>query len=89
MINNELNPVDCEKYVKQIHFAAALNGDGYISKENHGRKHESYETLVEELEWLKNMGMKDKHFVTEVGEEDYYARVDQIEEIKMLKQATK
>ena len=30
MVNKELNPNDCKKYIKQIHFAAALNNDGFI-----------------------------------------------------------
>lgn len=33
--------------------------------------------------------MKDKIYVTEVSEEDYFARTDQIEEIKMLQKAIK
>lgn len=87
MIHQEFNKEDCEKYVKQIHFAAALDNDGYIKKQTHGRKHESYESLKEELAWLEEYGMKDKIYVTEVSEEDYFTRVDQIEEIKMLQKA--
>lgn len=86
MVNKELNPIDCERYVKQVHFAAALDNDGYIDKKRtHGRKHNDFESLKEEFEWLKRMGMKEKHYITEVSEEDYYARADQIEEINMLK----
>ena len=56
-------------------------------KQTHGRKHESYESLKEELAWLEEYGMKDKIYVTEVSEEDYFTRVDQIEEIQMLQKA--
>ena len=88
MVRSDLNAEDCDKYVKQIHFAATLNNDGYINKKNHGRVHENIEDLREEYNWLKELGMGDKHFVTEVGEEDYYSRADQIREIKMLKEIT-
>lgn len=87
MIHEEFNKEDCEKYVRQIHFASALNGDGYIEKKTHGRKHESYESLKEELAWLEEFGMKDKNYITEVSEEDYFLRTDQIQEIKMLQKA--
>ena len=88
MVRSDLNAEDCEKYVKQIHFAAALNNDGYTSKKTHGRKHPSIEELKEEYDWLKELGMADKHFITEVSEEDYYTRADQLEEIKMLREIT-
>lgn len=84
MINQDFNPDDCEKFVKQIHFAACLNNDGYIQKGTHGRVHPSEEELKKEVEWLKRYKMENKIFVTEVSEEDYYSRVDQIKEIKML-----
>lgn len=87
MINKELKEEDCKKYVKQIHFAAALNDDGYIEKKKtHGRKHINYASLEKEVQWLKEFGMFDKNYITEVSEEDYYLRTDQIEEIKMLEQ---
>ncbi|MBR2704862.1 MAG: hypothetical protein IKE91_05265 [Clostridia bacterium] len=88
MVNSELNKEDCEKYVKQIHFAATLNNDGFLSKKNHGRVHECIENVQEEYDWLKNLGMGDKNFITEVGEEDYYSRADQIKEINMLGEIT-
>ncbi|MBR4261157.1 MAG: TIM barrel protein [Clostridia bacterium] len=87
MVKNELNKQDCEKYVKQIHFAATLKNDGYIDiKGTHGRKHESIEDVKEEYKWLEELGLRDKIFVTEVSEEDYYSRKDQLEEIKMLEE---
>ena len=46
----------------------------------------SIEELAKEYEWLKNHGMGEKNYITEVSEDDYSTRVDQIEEIKMLKE---
>ncbi len=89
LIENDFKKEECEKFVKQIHFASALQNDGYIDKRTHGRRHENEETLYKELDWLRKYGMADKNYVTEVSEEDYYTRVDQIEEIKMLKKAVK
>ena len=86
LVDQEFEPATCEKYVKQIHFAAALNNDGYIEKKTHGRKHESIEELAKEYEWLKKHRMGEKNYITEVSEEDYSTRVDQVEEIKMLKE---
>lgn len=86
MISKELNKEDCEKYVKQIHFAAALSDDAFMVKIHHGRKHESLEKLKEEYEWLVKLGLKDKNFITEVGEEDYFSRKDQLQEIKWLEE---
>lgn len=84
MVKNELNPEDCKKYIYQIHFAAALNNDGYIDKKTHGRKHLKFEDLKEDLEILKELGLKDKNYITEVSEDDYYLRKDQLAEISML-----
>ena len=84
MIKKELNSEDCKKYIKQIHFAAALNNDGYINKKTHGRKHRNFDELKKEYEWLTSLGLKDKNYITEVSEEDYYSRQDQLEEIFML-----
>lgn len=84
MLKQDLNPDDCEKYVKQIHFAAALNNDGYIKKETHGRMHPNIEEIKKELEWIKEYKMINKNFITEVSEENYYLRTDQIKEIQML-----
>lgn len=86
LVDEELNAQDCEKYVKQVHFAAAINGDGYIEKKTHGRKHESKEELENEYNWLCEHGMKDKNYITEVSEENYDLRLDQIAEIKMLEE---
>ncbi len=86
MLKQYFNKEDCEKYVRQIHFAAALNNDGYIDKKTHGRKHPSLKETEEELLWLREYGMGDKNYITEISEEDYFSRKDQIEEIKMLKE---
>lgn len=86
MISKELNKEDCEKYIKQIHFASALKNDGFMEKKTHGRKHESFDSLKEEFEWLVKLGLKDKNFITEVGEEDYSTRKDQLQEIKWLEE---
>lgn len=86
LVDEELKSDDCEKYVKQVHFAAAIKNDGYIDKKTHGRKHESKEDLKKEYDWLCKHGMKDKNYITEVSEENYDLRLDQIEEIKMLEE---
>lgn len=90
MIKKDLNPDDCHKYVKQIHFASQRNNDGYIEKDTHGRVHENVESVKEEIKWLREMNMfDDKNIIPEVSEDDYYSRKDQIKEINMLKEACK
>lgn len=74
MIKQDFNPEDCEKFVKQVHFAACLNNDGYIKKGTHGRVHPNEEELRKELDWIKRYKMDDKIFVTEVSEDDYFLR---------------
>lgn len=89
MISKELNKEDCERFIKQVHFASALDNDGFMDKKTHGRKHSSLESLKEEYEWLINLGLKDKNYITEVGEDDYYSRKEQLQEIKWLEEASK
>lgn len=84
MLRQDFNPDDCEKFVKQLHFAACLNNDGYIKKGTHGRVHPNEEELRKEVDWIKRYKMENKIFVTEVSEDDYYSRTDQVKEIKML-----
>ncbi len=79
----------CEKYVHQIHFATALNNDGYIVKKTHGRAHENNDTLDFDLKWMKDRNLLNKIFVTEVSEDDYRERPDQLREIKMLREEIK
>jgi len=74
----------CEKYVYQIHFAKALNNDGYIVRETHGRAHESNETLDFDLKWMKEYNLINKRFITEISEGDYRLRDEQLREIEML-----
>jgi len=77
----------CKEYVYQVHFAKAINGDGYKDmKRTHGRRHEDYKSLSEDLELLIECGMENANYVTEVSEDDYSTRKDQIVEIEnMLK----
>lgn len=89
MILQELNRDYCGEYIKQIHFASALKNDGYIDKKTHGRKHTDIQALKSEYDWLCELGLKDKIYVTEVSEDDYYTRKNQIEEIEMLKNVAK
>ena len=81
---NYLNKEECKKYVYQIHFAGTLDNDGYKRKETHGRKHDTIDNFKIDYNILKEYGMDDKLIVSEVSEDDYNTRVDQLEEIKML-----
>ena len=83
-LSTYLNKEDCSKYIHQIHFAGTLNEDGYIDKKTHGRVHDSKESFEEDYKILKQFGIEDKIIVTEVSEDDYSTRKDQIKEIKML-----
>ena len=83
-LNTYLNKEDCMKYIQQIHFAGTLNNDGVIDKKTHGRMHDSWESFEEDYSVLKRFGIENKIIVTEVSEDDYSTRKDQIEEIKML-----
>jgi hypothetical protein len=83
-LNTYLNKEDCKKYIQQIHFAGTLDNDGVIDKRTHGRMHDSWESFEEDFNILKRFGIENKIIVTEVSEDDYSTRKDQIEEIKML-----
>ena len=83
-LNTYLNKEDCKKYIQQIHFAGTLDNDGVIDKKTHGRMHDSWESFEEDFNILKRFGIENKIIVTEVSEDDYSTRKDQIEEIKML-----
>lgn len=76
----------CNKYVHQIHFADTKNDDGYIEKDTHGRGYDSIEKLKYDLNLLKEYGMENKLIVTEVSEDDYSSRKDQIKEIELLEE---
>ncbi len=84
-LNTYLNKEECEKYIQQIHFAGTLNKDGYIDeKKTHGRAHDTWASFEEDFNILKQFGIEDKVIVTEVSEDDYSTRKDQIKEIQML-----
>ena len=83
-LNTYLNKEDCKKYIQQIHFAGTLNNDGVVDKKTHGRVHDSWKSFEEDYNVLKQFGIENKIIVTEVSEDDYYTRKDQVEEIKML-----
>ena len=83
-LNTYLNKEDCKKYIQQIHFAGTLNNDGVVDKKTHGRMHDSWESFEGDFNILKRFGIENKIIVTEVSEDDYSTRKDQIEEIKML-----
>ena len=83
-LNTYLNKEDCKKYIQQIHFAGTLNNDGVVDKKTHGRMHDSWKSFEEDYNVLKQFGIENKIIVTEVSEDDYSTRKDQIEEIKML-----
>ncbi len=76
----------CKKYVHQIHFADTKNNDGYIEKSTHGRTYDTLEKMKHDLELLKEYGMENKIIVTEVSEDDYSTRVDQLKTIKLLEE---
>lgn len=79
----------CKKYVHQIHFADTKNNDGYRDKNTHGRTYDSIDKVKYDLDLLKMYGMEDKMIVTEVSEENYFSREDQIKTIKMLEELYK
>ena len=83
-----INKEDCQKYVYQIHFAGTLDNDGYRRKETHGRKHDTMENFEADFNLLKKYGIENKIIVSEISENDYSTRVDQLEEIKMLEMGT-
>ena len=83
-LNTYLNKEDCKKYIQQIHFAGTLDNDGVIDKKTHGRMHDSWESFEEDYNVLKQFGIENRIIVTEVSEDDYSTRKDQVEEIKML-----
>lgn len=74
----------CKKYTYQVHFAFAANNDGYIDKKTHGIVHDSIESLRDDVKLLKEYGMDNCNYVTEVAEEDYSSRADQLNELQML-----
>lgn len=74
----------CKKHIYQVHFAAALNGDGYVNHKTHGRVHPSIEEVARDLEFMKEYNMDNCNYISEVSEDDYSIRVDQKQEIKWM-----
>lgn len=72
------------KYVYQIHFSDTKNNDGYINKETHGRKHDSLSEALQDYNILKLYNMTNANIITEISEENYNTRKDQVDEIKLL-----
>ena len=85
---NYLDKELCKKYTYQVHFAYAAKNDGYVDKKTHGVVHDNIDVLKEDLELLKEYGMDKCNYITEVSEEDYSTRADQLRELKMLEEAT-
>lgn len=89
-LDSYLNKNDCKKFIQQIHFSATLENDGLIRHdETHGRVHNTWESFEEDYNILKQFGIEDKKIVTEVSEDDYSTRKDQIKEIEMLMKKVK
>lgn len=74
-----------EKYIYQIHFSATKDNDGFIKKGTHGRKHDSLTELMEDYKILQDYNITNTNIITEISEEDYSSRKDQIYEIELLK----
>lgn len=75
------------KAVHHIHFADAINGDGYIDKKaTHGRMHWSQSEVNADLNYLVRRGvnLREARIVAEISEEDYVSRPDMFREIEML-----
>ena len=85
-IKGYLNKEKCQKYVAHIHFSETKNDDGYLDRKTHGRSHDTIEKLFEDADILREYGMtsEDINWVTEVSEEDYKLRPDQISELEGL-----
>ena len=85
-IKGYLDKGKCQKYVAHIHFSETKNDDGYLDRKTHGRSHDTIEKLFEDADILREYGMtsEDINWVTEVSEEDYKLRPDQISELEGL-----
>lgn len=83
-MNTYLTKEDASKYVYQIHFSYVKNKDGYKDPKTHGVIHETRKELIEDIELLYKFGMYNCNFITEIKEEDYDTRKDQIKEIEIL-----
>lgn len=77
-----ITAADLER-IDTIHFACALNHDGWLDKQNtHGRRHLNHVTLSSDCDRLFSVlkDSSDLWVVVEVSEEDYKLRPDQKQE---------
>lgn len=85
-IKNYINKELAKKYVYQVHFSDTKNHDGYIDRKTHGVVHDNVESVEKDIRLLEECGITNCNIVTEVSEEDYKKRPDQIKEIKMIEE---
>lgn len=85
-LNHYLDKEKCQKYVYQIHFSYTADNDGYVKKSTHGIKHLNKEEVIKDINILREYEMIDRVIATEIGEEDYLSRKDQIAELIMLEE---
>lgn len=80
-------PEDVISRIREIHFSATLNCDGYINKkETHGRVHRDYESLKKDFIRIVNMGVNTSDLImtAEISENNYRERTDMLKELEML-----
>ena len=76
--------------LKNIHFSATLNGEGYRNKsKTHGRVHGCIEHVLSDIEYLreKQIELGNINIILEINEEDYINRPNLIKEIHLFNQA--
>lgn len=73
-----------KRIVRQIHFSATLNNDGFKDMTTHGKVHPTIENLKEDLAILESLNIIDSNIVVEIVEGDYSSREGQIAEIEMI-----
>lgn len=72
-----------DKIVYQIHFSDTLNNDGYLDMSTHSRAHSSL-SINKDLVLLEALGIIDKPLVTEIIDNNYNNRVEQLKELRLL-----
>lgn len=82
-------PKNAKNFVKQIHFSNNKNNDGYIDKSTHSQPHDMDENFINDVNLLIKYGLISKNIVTEINEEDYNLRPNQVKEIKLLEKVEK
>lgn len=84
-ISKYLKKEECIKYVHQVHFSHTANEDGYRDyNKTHAVAHETLGDLVKDMELLYAYGMYDCIFVTNIREQNYDERKDQVMEIENM-----